>query len=53
MKAVNNIIAGLGLTLAVGLGASTAQAAGGNGCGTYKTVDGKDAHLACEKAPVD
>ena len=53
MKAVKKLVAGLGLTVALGLGATAAQAAGGNGCGTYKTVDGKDAHLACEKAPVD
>ena len=52
MKAVKKLVAGLGLTVALGLGATAAQASEG-GCGTYKTVDGKDAHLACEKAPVD
>ena len=38
MKAINKVIAGLGLTVALGLGASSAQAAGGHGCGTYKDV---------------
>ena len=52
MKAVKKLVAGLGLTVALGLGATAAQASEG-GCGTYKTVEGKDAHLACETAPVD
>ncbi len=52
MKAVKKLVAGLGLTVALGLGATSAQASA-EGCGTYKTVDGKDAHLACEEAPVD
>ena len=52
MKAVKKLVAGLGLTVALGLGATAAQASEG-GCGTYKTVDGKDAHLAYKTATVN
>ena len=52
MKAVKKLVAGLGLTVALGLGATAAQANAG-GCGTYKTVDGQEKHLACESAPID
>ena len=38
MKAVKKLVAGLGLTVALGLGATSAQASA-EGCGTYKTVD--------------
>lgn len=40
MKAVKKLVAGLGLTVALGLGATAAQASEG-GCGTYKTVEVK------------
>ena len=50
MKAVKKLVAGLGLTVALGLGATAAHKPGAGGCGTYKTVDGKDANLACETA---
>ena len=45
MKAVKKLVAGLGLTVALGLGATSAQASA-EGCGTYKTVDGKKVRIA-------
>ncbi len=53
MKTLKTILTGLGLSTALLLGATTAQAAGGAGCGTYKDAEGKDQVLQCEKSPVD
>lgn len=55
MKAINKVIAGLGLSVVCLLGGHSAQANEG-GCGTYKTGEGKaevEHHLECEIAPVD
>lgn len=52
MKAVKKIVAGLGLTVALGLGASLTHAEEG-GCGTYTDANKKEHTLECEAAPVD
>lgn len=53
MKAINKVIAGFGLTVALGLGANSAYSSGGHGCGSYKDAEGKEHTLHCESAPID
>ncbi|WP_230656522.1 cytochrome c1 [Psychrobacter sp. I-STPA10] len=53
MKALIKSLTGFGLGAALLLGANSAMAAGGHGCGTFTNAEGVEEHLSCLKAPVD
>ncbi|AWT48772.1 cytochrome c1 [Psychrobacter sp. YP14] len=54
MSALTKSLTGFGFGVALTLAATTsAQAAGGEGCGTFTNADGVEEHLACSTAPID
>ena len=54
MSALTKSLTGFGLGVALTLAATTsAQAAGGESCGTFTNADGVEEPLACSTAPID
>lgn len=53
MSALYKSLTGLGFGIAMSFAATSAQAAGGHGCGSFTNADGVEEAVACMTAPVD
>ncbi len=53
MSTIYKLLTGLSLGAVLALSATSAQAAGGHGCGTFTNAAGVEEHLACSEAPID